>query len=372
MNDLLQLRSPRSPSTRPRNGEVCCSSQKGEVRRRLGLRVDFARLGAVQLLTAVLGLWSCASPPRIPPNVILRGVHNNGYSLAFDGRAETLASGGSEGRIRVWRLPDGMQLSGWQAHTDSVQGLVFLGNDSELLSAAYDGSIARWTRDGTLLKRLHTPAPVTSMGADEAANLVVTGHSDGHVRLWQLADLSLLHDLHPHRGAVRAVAYDAASHQLASSGTDGRVFYWQGREEPHPLPSPPTDAQDLAFAPDGAVLMGSGWFNLFRWRLDNGSLQVLPTAHHGVVKSISFSRDGRTLASVGRQTDSAVYLLDARTGAVLQRFQAHELCGSFVRLSPDGRYLASTSDDANVHIWDLQHLLSGILSLKPSPGSLRE
>lgn len=323
----------------------------GNAGRNIGRRVG------IVLLTGALGLSGCVSPPRIPANVILRDAHNNGYTLAFDSRSETLASGGSEGRIRLWRLPDGKELSGWKAHTDSLQGLVFLDHDRELLSAAYDGTLAHWTRDGALLKRLNTPAPVTGMAADEAANLVVTGHSDGHVRLWRLADLSLARDLHPHRGAVRAVAYHAATRQLASSGTDGRVFYWRGREEPRPLPSPPTDAQDLAFAPDGTFLMGSGWFNLFRWQLDNAILQILPTAHHGIVKSISFSRDGRTLASIGRQTDSAVYLLDARTGVVLKRFQPHELCGSFVRLSPDGRYLASTSDDASVHVWDLQHPL---------------
>jgi WD40 repeat protein len=327
------------------------SSRGGNAECNRGSRIGIA------LLTGALGLYGCASPPRIPANIVLQDAHNNGYTLAFDSRSETLASGGSEGRVRLWRLPDGKELSGWKAHTDSLQGLVFLDHDRELLSAAYDGTLARWTRDGTLLKRLNTPAPVTSMAADEATNIVVTGHSDGHVRLWRLADLSLAHDLHPHHGAVRAVAYHAATNQLASSGTDGRVFYWRGREEPRLLPSPPTDAQDLAFAPDGAILMGSGWFNLFRWQLDNGGLQVLPTAHHGIIKSISFSRDGLTLASIGRQTDSAVYLLDARTGTVLKRFQPHELCGSFVRFSPDGRYLASTSDDASVYIWDLQHPL---------------
>ena len=327
------------------------SSRGGNAGRNIGQRVN------IVLLTGVLGLSGCVSPPRIPANIVLRDTHNNGYTLAFDSRSETLASGGSEGRIRLWHLPDGKELSGWKAHTDSLQGLVFLDHDRELLTAAYDGTLARWTRDGTLLRRLNTPAPVTSMAADEAADFVVTGHSDGHVRLWRLADLSLTRDLHPHRGAVRAVAYHAATRHLASSGTDGRVFYWREREEPRPLPAPPTDAQDLAFAPDGAFLMGSGWFNLFRWQLDNETLQILPTAHHGIVKSISFSRDGRTLASIGRQTDSAVYLLDARTGAVLKRFQPHELCGSFVRLSPDGRYLASTSDDASVYIWDLQRPL---------------
>ena len=207
------------------------------------------------------------------------------------------------------------------------------------------------------LKKLDTPSPITDMAMDEATALVLTGHADGHVRLWRLADFSLVRDLPLHRGAVRAVAYHPPTRQLASSGTDGRVFHWHLEEQPRPLPFPPTDAQDLAFAPDGKFLMGSGWFKLFRWRLADASLTILPTEHHGIVKSISFNRDGRSLASIGRQTDSAVYLLDAQTGNVLKRFQPHELCGTAVRLSPDGRYLASTSDDANIHLWDLQNLL---------------
>ncbi|BAV33328.1 hypothetical protein SCL_1013 [Sulfuricaulis limicola] len=303
------------------------------------------------------GLTGCASTPRIPANVILHDVHNNGYALAFDTASKVLASGGSEGRIRLWSLPEGTELGGWTAHDGSLQGLQFLNHDREILSAGYDGLLALWTREGKLIKRLATPSPVTDMVADEATALVVTGHRDGHVRLWHLTDFALLQDLPLHRGAVRAVAYHPATRQVASGGTDGVVFYWRPGEQPRSLPAPPTDAQDLAFAPAGDILLGSGWFNLFRWRLADASLTVLPTAHRGIVKSISFDRDGRQLASIGRQTDSAVYLLDAQTGNVLQRFQPHELCGTVVLFSPDGRYLASTSDDANIHLWDLRNLL---------------
>lgn len=309
------------------------------------------------LMLAGLALTGCASQPRIPANVILHDAHNNGYALAFDGESKTLASGGSEGRIRLWSLPEGKELGGWAAHQGSLQGLHFLNHDREILSAGYDSVLARWARDGKLLQRLATPSPITDMVADEAAALVVTGHRDGHVRLWRPSDFSLLHDLPLHRGAVRAVAWHAATRQLASAGTDGQVFHWVLAGQPRALPAPPTDAQDLTFAPDGGFLVGSGWFNLFRWRLADASLVVLPTAHRGIVKSINFDRDGRNLASIGRQTDSAVYLLDAQTGEVTQRFQPHELCGTVVLLSPDGRYLASTSDDANIHLWHLRNLL---------------
>ncbi|MHB8623020.1 MAG: WD40 repeat domain-containing protein [Sulfuricaulis sp.] len=314
-------------------------------------------IGLALATGGILIIAGCASPPSIPANVILQNGHNSGYTLAFDNRSETLASGSSGGHIRLWQLPDGKELSAWKADSDSLKSLQFLNHDRELLSASYDRTLARWTRNGTLLQRITTPAPITSMAADEPSALIITGHTDGHVRLWRLPDLSLIGDLRLHRGAVLAVAFHATRRLLASSGTDGRVFLWRLGQEPHPLPSPPTNAQDLAFSPDGTVLMGSGWFHLLRWRLDNETMQILPTAHHGLIKSISFSRDGRMLASIGRQTDSAVYLLDAQTGAVLKRFQPHELCGTYVRLSPDDRYLASTSDDASIHIWDLRHPL---------------
>jgi len=308
-------------------------------------------------MMSVLSLNGCAIAPSTPANVIREAAHNNGYVLAFDNRSETLASGGSEGRIRLWQLPDGKPITDWEALTDSVEGLQFLHQDKELISAGFDGVLARWTRAGTLIAKQTTPAPFTSMIVNEPAGLILTGHDDGHVRTWRLADLSLVNDLPLHHSHVLAVAWHPASGQFASSGTDGRVYYWHQNEKPRALPSPPTDARGIVFSPDGKWLMGGGWFKLFRWRLNDGTLDVLPTEHHGIIKSIDYSRDGKTLASISRQLDSSVYFLDPMTGAMVRRFQPHELCGTFIRLSPDGNYLASTSDDGSVRIWDLRHPL---------------
>ena len=302
-------------------------------------------------------LNGCATNPATPANVILNAVHNNGFVLAFDRRSETLASGGSAGDIRLWQVPGGKSITAWKAHTDSVEGLQFINQDQELISAGFDGVLARWTRTGKLITKQTAPAAFTSMVVNEPEGLILTGHDDGHIRTWRLLDLTLVNDRPLHRTRVRAVAWHPVSGQFASSGTDGHVYYWRQNEKPRALPSPPTDARGIVFSPDGKWLMGGGWFNLFRWRLADGTLAVLPTEHKGIVKSIDYSSDGKTLASISRQTDSAVHFLDPMTGAVVRRFQPHELCGTFIRLSPDGSYLASTSDDGSVRIWNLRHPL---------------
>jgi WD40 repeat protein len=48
-----------------------------------------------------------------------------------------------------------------------------------------------------------------------------------------------------------------------------------------------------------------------------------------------------------------VYFLDPASGALLRSFRQHDLCGGDISVSADGRYLATTSDDASVRIWKL-------------------
>ncbi len=319
----------------------------------IGNAMRLLRLIAAGMLLAVAG---CTTAPGIVPNVIVEDAHHSqGHVLAFSGTEDVLASGGSDGAIRLWRLRDGTRLAGWLAHGGSVYGLTFLQRDRLLLSAGYDGHLVLWRRDGKLEHEQLTPSPITAMAVNEARHVILTGHEDGRVRQWRLPDLAPVAEWTLHRRFVRAVAIHAASGTFASSGADRQVNVWLGHNTPRVLPEPPTAARDLVFTPDGRHLLGGGWFKLFRWNLAAGTLQVLPTDHKGIITALDLSADGGTLASISRQLDSAVLFLDPETGATRRRFQKHELCGENISLSRSGRWLATTADDSSVRIWDLKN-----------------
>ena len=94
--------------------------------------------------------------------------------------------------------------------------------------------------------------------------------------------------------------------------------------------------------------------------------------HEAAVISLSFSPDGKTIASAGG--DGIIKLWD-RSGRLLLSIKGHELGIKRIRFSPDGQYLATTGNDGTVKLWNLKgqllHTLTGhqgmVMSVNFSP-----
>jgi WD40 repeat protein len=110
-------------------------------------------------------------------------------------------------------------------HSDEVTNIALLGE--EICSVDRTGCMKCTSfRSRTSTEIARCDSPVCSLASDRK-QLLVSGHEDGTVRLWDF-EKQKVHILHGHRGPVLAVAVDHGDVVL-SGGRDGELRFWSTR-----------------------------------------------------------------------------------------------------------------------------------------------
>ena len=86
-------------------------------------------------------------------------------------------------------------------------------------------------------------------------------------------------------------------------------------------------------------------------------IRIVADAHKKRIRRVAASPDGKLVASVSDDMDVKVW--DVATGTMLLTLNGHTDGTTAVSFSPDGKRLASASWDKTAKIWDLQKLQTG-------------
>jgi RNA polymerase sigma factor (sigma-70 family) len=350
-----------------------------ETRRLADVRDGVASLAFSQdgsMIAAGLGgtirLWN----PTTGNEVSVAGGHHHWISageISEDGNLAVTAGG--DGTVILWDLATGTEKQRLLGHDGEARAAVFVPGGKFVASAATDHTIRLWDlATGRQVRQLEGSLQgliYSLVVSADGKNLAAGDYHDGTVRLWDLATGNQVHSVkvgdqlgagvmclafapNGRMLAVAETALNAMKLQARAVAGEARIQLWdvetglmcrQFLARPYCITS-------ISFSPDGRLLASTGWRDkvIRLWDVSTGKkLHELPCGTGS--GAVRFSPDGKTLA--WGNCPEGIFFWEMTSKQRRRRFQGHAAFIHSLAFSPDGRTLLSGSMDTTALVWDL-------------------
>jgi WD40 repeat protein/serine/threonine protein kinase len=278
-------------------------------------------------------------------------------AVAWSSDGARVATGSrGDGTVKIWDFSTGQELQCFRGHLGSARSVSWHPDGTQVASASPDGTIRVWDvnhRDESRTTR-RLAAQVISVAWHPDATQLATGCGDGSIHIWD-ARRAVESVVFPgHTSGVWKVVWNPKGTLLASCSHDGAVRLWNPKTsaEVWSVQAHPKEVRALAWSPDGkrlASVSGSDG-DLKFWDADSGRLMATFAKDIGAM-ALDWSPDGTQLATSSK---TGILVLDAVSGRERWTLRGHTEPLRSVAWSPDGKRLASASDDTTIRVWDLE------------------
>ncbi len=148
------------------------------------------------------------------------------WAVAISQSGQYWAAAGRRGDVRLWRGAGQTLHRVWQAHTDIATVLAFSPHERLLASGSTDGSVKLWDiESGAALWSGGHPSTILCVAFACDGGLLASGGLDATVRLWDPKLGTLIQEV-PHPGPVSALAWSPDGHLLATGDDAGTIRLW--------------------------------------------------------------------------------------------------------------------------------------------------
>ena len=292
-------------------------------------------------------------------------------SVAYSPDGRTIATGNEDFSARLWDANTGGHLQTFDGYSGAVNSLAFSPNGGMLASGSTREILLWDLKKGRHLRTLNGHSgKVTSLvfGPDGKTLASGGGEQDYTVRLWNTETGTQLHELIWHARPVIGITFSSDGRTLASAGLGGSMALWDtSTGEPRQTLDGYRGERSVVFDGDGKTLIGASTRVMRIWDTVTGESTSLALAPAFGFGNPVFSADARLLA-IGQYDD--VWLWDVGSGEHVRTFSGHTRTIRALAMRPNGRGLASASEDGTVLVWDTTPLSSANSTVRISPSSI--
>jgi WD40 repeat protein/serine/threonine protein kinase len=304
----------------------------------------------------------------------IQGYAISFYDLDWSPNGTNLISGGTDGVVIIWDVNEETPPRVLRGHTRVVSGVSWSSNGKYLSSCGWDSVVRLWNpTTHACVHMFEDPSTMlTSVAWSPDGSLLACGTYQRGVLMWDVTTHTLRWVRQTHL-IISHVAWSPNGMQLVGTGNDSHIYLWegtdgtlQGRLEAHQ-----GRIMSVVWSPDGTQLASSGDCRgsgeLFVWDVQSGkrvrtfaSNVVSALAWAGTVGVAPCSADLHNPHGFRRDLlisggcDGTLCWWDVETTECVSKRTAHQGMIRSLKVSPDGKWLASCGDDGAITIWNLR------------------